>query len=244
MLVELRNVSKRYAMGDIWVDALKDITLSLGKGEFLAVKGPSGSGKSTLLNILSALDQCDSGTVQVGGVNIGKLGEHKRSKFRNRHIGIVFQSFNLIPVLTALENVMYPLTLRGVKNAKARALQALKDVGLEKQAGQRPTQLSGGQMQRVAIARAIVTRPDIVLADEPTANLDSKTSETIMALIQKLNREQGITFVISTHDDYVTSLASRVITILDGELVSDRLSGDVLASGYDRSSITSSGVEV
>ncbi|WHI49603.1 ATP-binding cassette domain-containing protein [Microbulbifer sp. MLAF003] len=112
MLVELNNVSKRYAMGDVWVDALKEITLSLDKGEFLAVKGPSGSGKSTLLNILSALDQCDSGTVQVG-VNVGALGEHKRSRFRNRHIGIVFQSFNLIPVLTALENVMYPLTLRG-----------------------------------------------------------------------------------------------------------------------------------
>ncbi|QFT55271.1 ABC transporter ATP-binding protein [Microbulbifer sp. THAF38] len=234
MLVELVNVSKRYAMGDIWVDALKDITLSLQKGEFLAVKGPSGSGKSTLLNILSALDQCDSGTVQVGGVNIGNLGEHKRSKFRNRHIGIVFQSFNLIPVLTALENVMYPLTLRGMKDAKPRALQALKDVGLEKQIGQRPTQLSGGQMQRVAIARAIVTRPDIVLADEPTANLDSKTSETIMALIQKLNKEQGITFVISTHDDYVTSLASRVITILDGELVSDSFTDQLLANRYEK----------
>ncbi|WP_226647808.1 ABC transporter ATP-binding protein [Microbulbifer variabilis] len=234
MLVELINVSKRYAMGDVWVDALKDITLSLEKGEFLAVKGPSGSGKSTLLNILSALDQCDSGTVQVGGVNIGNLGEHKRSKFRNRHIGIVFQSFNLIPVLTALENVMYPLTLRGVKDAKSRALQALKDVGLEKQTGQRPTQLSGGQMQRVAIARAIVTRPDIVLADEPTANLDSKTSETIMALIQKLNKEQGITFVISTHDDYVTSLASRVITILDGELVSDSLNDHFQANRHER----------
>ncbi|WP_444922470.1 ABC transporter ATP-binding protein [Microbulbifer sp. CnH-101-G] len=234
MLVELVNVSKRYAMGDIWVDALKDITLSLEKGEFLAVKGPSGSGKSTLLNILSALDQCDSGTVQVGGVNIGNLGEHKRSKFRNRHIGIVFQSFNLIPVLTALENVMYPLTLRGVKDAKPRALQALKDVGLEKQTGQRPTQLSGGQMQRVAIARAIVTRPDIVLADEPTANLDSKTSETIMALIQKLNKEQGITFVISTHDDYVTSLASRIITILDGELVSDSFNDQLLANRYEK----------
>ncbi|GAA5442444.1 ABC transporter ATP-binding protein YxdL [Microbulbifer sp. NBRC 101763] len=244
MLVELNNVSKRYAMGDVWVDALKEITLSLDKGEFLAVKGPSGSGKSTLLNILSALDQCDSGTVQVGGVNVGALGEHKRSRFRNRHIGIVFQSFNLIPVLTALENVMYPLTLRGVKDAKPRALQALKDVGLEKQVNQRPTQLSGGQMQRVAIARAIVTRPDIVLADEPTANLDSKTSENIMALIQKLNKEQGVTFVISTHDNYVTSLASRVITILDGKLVGDSLAENRQANKYSETVLDESGVEV
>lgn len=242
MLVELNSVSKRYAMGDIWVDALKDVTLSLEKGEFLAVKGPSGSGKSTLLNILSALDQCDSGTVQVGGVNVGELSEHKRSKFRNRHIGIVFQSFNLIPVLTALENVMYPLTLRGVKEAKPRALQALKDVDLEKQINQRPTQLSGGQMQRVAIARAIVTRPDIVLADEPTANLDSKTSENIMALIQKLNKEQDVTFVISTHDDYVTSLASRVITILDGKLVNDSLVADMQFNKRKKSSIAESRV--
>ena len=242
MLVELNSVSKRYAMGDIWVDALKDVTLSLEKGEFLAVKGPSGSGKSTLLNILSALDQCDSGTVQVGGVNVGELSEHKRSKFRNRHIGIVFQSFNLIPVLTALENVMYPLTLRGVKEAKPRALQALKDVDLERQINQRPTQLSGGQMQRVAIARAIVTRPDIVLADEPTANLDSKTSENIMALIQKLNKEQDVTFVISTHDDYVTSQASRVITILDGKLVNDSLVADMQLKKRTKAGIAESGV--
>ncbi|BBM03083.1 ABC transporter ATP-binding protein [Microbulbifer sp. GL-2] len=242
MLVELNSVSKRYAMGDIWVDALKDVTLSLEKGEFLAVKGPSGSGKSTLLNILSALDQCDSGTVQVGGVNVGELSEHKRSKFRNRHIGIVFQSFNLIPVLTALENVMYPLTLRGVKEAKPRALQALKDVDLERQINQRPTQLSGGQMQRVAIARAIVTRPDIVLADEPTANLDSKTSENIMALIQKLNKEQDVTFVISTHDDYVTSQATRVITILDGKLVNDSLVADMQFKKRTKAGIAESGV--
>ncbi|GAB2884814.1 ABC transporter ATP-binding protein [Microbulbifer echini] len=244
MLVELSGISKRYKMGDVWVDALKDVSLSLAKGEFLAVKGPSGSGKSTLLNILSALDQCDSGTVHVGGINIGRLGEHQRSKFRNRHIGIVFQSFNLIPVLSALENVMYPLTLRGVKEAKPRALQALRDVGLDQQANQRPTQLSGGQMQRVAIARAIVTQPDIVLADEPTANLDSKTSEHIMTLIQKLNKEQGVTFVISTHDDYVTGLASRVITILDGELVKDSQTNISPLDRHNRVDITELEVKV
>ncbi|WP_413665418.1 ABC transporter ATP-binding protein [Microbulbifer sp. CNSA002] len=224
MLVELKRVSKRYRLGDLWVDALRDIDLAIDRGEFLAVKGPSGSGKSTLLNLLSALDQCDSGSVHIDGVNLGSLGEHQRSLFRGRHIGIVFQSFNLIPVLTALENVMYPLTLRGANNARQLALDALEAVGLAKLVNQRPTQLSGGQMQRVAIARAIVSKPDLVLADEPTANLDSRTSESIMSLVKQLNQEQGVTFIVATHDDYVTSLASRVITVRDGHLVEDTAS--------------------
>ncbi|MCO1334757.1 ABC transporter ATP-binding protein [Microbulbifer sp. OS29] len=221
MLVELEDVSKRYQLGNLWVDALRGINLTIERGEFLAVKGPSGSGKSTLLNILSALDHCDSGSVEIEGINLSALNEHQCSLFRRRHIGIVFQSFNLIPVLTALENVIYPLTLSGTVNAKARAEKALEAVGLEQLMSQRPTQLSGGQMQRVAIARAIVSQPNLILADEPTANLDSVTSESIMSLMKQLNREQGVTFVIATHDNYVTGLASRVITVRDGELVED-----------------------
>ena len=223
MLISMNDVSKVYPLGERTVAALNGINLDIDAGEFVVIKGQSGSGKSTLLNLLSALDHSDSGHVKIKGVNIAELNESQRARFRGEHIGIVFQSFNLIPVLTVLENVMYPLTLRGMNKAKAQSLSlsALKDVGLDEFSGQRPNQLSGGQMQRVAIARAIVSKPDLVLADEPTANLDSKTSSTVIQLMHRLNQDHGVTFIIATHHDYVMKQASRLITLEDGQIQQD-----------------------
>lgn len=223
MLVSMSDVSKVYPLGKRKVAALSGVNLEIDAGEFVVIKGQSGSGKSTLLNLLSALDHSDSGQVKIKGVAIAKLNESQRAKFRGEHIGIVFQSFNLIPVLTVLENVMYPLTLRGMNKPQAQSLSlsALKDVGLDEFAGQRPNQLSGGQMQRVAIARAIVSKPDLVLADEPTANLDSKTSSTVIELMHRLNQDHGVTFIIASHHDYVMQQASRLITLEDGMIQQD-----------------------
>ncbi len=223
MLVSMSNVSKVYPLGKRKVAALNAVNLEIDAGEFVVIKGQSGSGKSTLLNLLSALDHSDSGHVKIKDVAIAKLNETQRAKFRGEHIGIVFQSFNLIPVLTVLENVMYPLTLRGMNKSQAKSLSlsALKDVGLDEFAGQRPNQLSGGQMQRVAIARAIVSKPDLVLADEPTANLDSKTSSTVIQLMHRLNQDHGVTFIIASHHDYVMKQASRLITLEDGQIQQD-----------------------
>lgn len=225
MLVSMSDVSKVYPLGKRKVAALSGVNLEIDAGEFVVIKGQSGSGKSTLLNLLSALDHSDSGQVKIKGVAIAKLNESQRAKFRGEHIGIVFQSFNLIPVLTVLENVMYPLTLRGMNKPQAQSLSlsALMDVGLDEFAGQRPNQLSGGQMQRVAIARAIVSKPDLVLADEPTANLDSKTSSTVIELMHRLNQDHGVTFIIASHHDYVMQQASRLITLEDGMIQQDTL---------------------
>jgi len=218
MLVELKNVNKSFRLGDGSVSAVNGIDLKIKKGEFIVLKGASGSGKSTLLNLLSAVESTSSGEIYICGQPLMGLSERERSKLRLNNIGIVFQSFNLIPVLTALENVVYPLTLKGeaAASAKQKAEKALIEVGLEKQMHQRPAHLSGGQMQRVAIARAIVTRPSLVLADEPTANLDSSTATNIMELMQSLNQEHHITFIIATHDDYVMGIANRIITLKDG----------------------------
>lgn len=223
MLVELTRVGKQYPLGDTQVCALKSVDLSIDRGEFIVLKGNSGSGKSTLLNLISALDDASQGEVRILGNNVRSLNEVQRAKLRLQTIGIVFQSFNLIPVLTALENVMYPLTLKGISNseAKQRAEHALQQVGLSAQMQQRPVHLSGGQMQRVAIARALVTQPALILADEPTANLDSHTAETILTLMQQLNRQQDITFIIASHDEYVMTRASRVLTLKDGRITQD-----------------------
>ena len=217
------NVSKIYPLGNRKVAALNDVSLDIKAGEFVVIRGQSGSGKSTLLNLMSALDNSDSGHVKIKGMQISQFSESQRAKFRGENIGIIFQSFNLIPVLTVLENVMYPLTLRGMKKQQARSLSlsALRDVGIEEFAGQRPSQLSGGQMQRVAIARAIVSKPALVLADEPTANLDSKTSSTVIQLMYQLNKVHGMTFVIATHNDDVMKQASRLITLEDGQIQQD-----------------------
>ncbi|PAJ74535.1 lipoprotein-releasing system ATP-binding protein LolD [Pseudoalteromonas sp. NBT06-2] len=221
VVVALKNINRHFMLGKNKVHALKDINLTISKGEFLVLKGASGSGKSTLLNIIGAMDEANSGDVLIANKSLNKLSDAKKSQIRKQHIGFIFQSFNLLPVLTALENVQYPLSLQGVKNTKNKAIAALTRVGLAEFMHHKPNQLSGGQMQRVAIARALVTEPDIILADEPTANLDSNTAASIMELMKQLNK-QGITFIFATHHDFVLSQASRIIELKDGAISNDK----------------------
>ncbi|MCM2304423.1 MAG: ABC transporter ATP-binding protein [Elusimicrobia bacterium] len=221
-LVEVANLHKTYPGGSK-VAALKGIDLVITRGEFTALAGPSGSGKSTLLNMIGTLDRPTKGTVSYDGHVVSALGPDPLSDFRLRSLGFVFQAYNLIPVLTAVENVEYPLVLQGMDAAERRKLaqEALGWVGLETYAERRPDLLSGGQQQRVAVARAIVTRPSLVLADEPTANLDSKTGAQLLDLMQGLNKDHGITFLFSSHDGAVLERARRVVRLQDGELKSD-----------------------
>ena len=221
-LVEVSGLHKTYPGGSK-VAALKGIDLVVTRGEFTALAGPSGSGKSTLLNMIGTLDRPTKGTVSYDGHVVSSLGPEALSDFRLRSLGFVFQAYNLIPVLTAAENVEYPLVLQGIVPAERRKLaqEALAWVGLESYAERRPDLLSGGQQQRVAVARAIVTRPSLVLADEPTANLDSKTGAQLLDLMQGLNRDHGITFLFSSHDGAVLERARRVVRLQDGELLSD-----------------------
>ena len=223
-LVEVRGVEKVYEQGTK-VPALKSVSLTVDRGEFSALAGPSGSGKSTLLNIIGTLDRPTRGQVLFEGRPVSSLPAEELSDFRLRSLGFVFQAYNLIPVLSALENVEYPLVLRGMPADERRraALEALRWVGLESMADRRPDLLSGGQQQRVAVARSIVHRPALVLADEPTANLDSKTGAALLDLMEALNREHGITFLFSSHDPAVLSRARRVVNIHDGELKGEEL---------------------
>jgi putative ABC transport system ATP-binding protein len=219
--VAVKDVSKTYRLGKVIVTALDGVSLAVKAGEFLAVAGPSGSGKTTLLNLIGCLDTPTSGEVVIDGEAIGGLSAGRRADLRARKLGFVFQTFNLIPVLTAWENVEYPLLLqrrRGDVAGRVRA--ALEHVGLADRARHRPPELSGGQQQRVAIARALVTEPALVLADEPTANLDSRTGHEIVELMRRLNRERGTTFVFSTHDPRIVNAADRVLEISDGRLQS------------------------
>ncbi len=221
MLIELREVWKVYRMDGVEVQALRGVDLRVEPGEFVAIMGPSGSGKSTCLNVLGLLDRPTSGQYLFEGQDAARLGEVERARLRNRRIGFVFQAFNLLPRTTALENVELPLVYAGVRD-RARALGALRAVGLEHRARHLPTQLSGGEQQRVAIARALVLQPALVLADEPTGNLDSQTSLGIMVLLQQLNRD-GITVVMVTHEPDVAAFAGRVVQFRDGRIVSDRV---------------------
>ncbi|MCO7225531.1 ABC transporter ATP-binding protein [Pleionea sp. CnH1-48] len=232
MLVVADSLCKYYSLGENQVTALDNVSFSIDKGEFVVIKGASGSGKSTLLNILGAMDEPCKGSLAIDGVELNQLNERRRSHLRRDQIGFIFQAFNLIPVLTAVENVVYPLSLSRAKDAKERAMDALDKVGLKAFAAHRPGQLSGGQMQRVAIARAIVTQPNIILADEPTANLDSETSANIMLLMEELNKQSDITFIIATHHDYVMSLASRIIEMKDGRIISDLQRPNTSASQF------------
>jgi putative ABC transport system ATP-binding protein len=217
-LIRLESVTKRYGMGDASVFALSDFSMSVEVGESLAVMGPSGSGKSTLMNILGCLDTPTSGRYWFAGQDVSRLNETELAHVRNRRIGFVFQQFQLLPKLSAWRNVELPLLYRNVGDRRRLALEALEHVGLANRIEHRPTQLSGGQQQRVAIARALVTDPDLILADEPTGNLDSASSRDVLALLQDLNR-QGRTIIVITHDPEVAPVAQRTIHLRDGRMV-------------------------
>ncbi|MCO4773381.1 MAG: ABC transporter ATP-binding protein [Deltaproteobacteria bacterium] len=223
-VIELKGVTKVYQQGKIEVQALRGLDLTINKGEFTAICGPSGSGKSTALNLIGALDDATSGTVKLEGNDLSTLGRKKRSHIRRDRIGFVFQAYNLMPVLSAYENAESVLALQGVPLAerKAKVMPLLKEVGLEGMEGRRPDELSGGQQQRVAIARAIASSPAVVLADEPTANVDSATAEKLLDIMEKLNKEHGVTFVFSTHDPRVMKRARRVVMLVDGRVDADQ----------------------
>ncbi len=221
-LIQMKAVTKTYQTGGAAVQALSEINLQVQKNEYVAIMGPSGSGKSTLMNIIGCLDTPSTGHYFLGEKDVQSLSDNQLSEIRNQEIGFVFQSFNLLPRVSALKNVELPLTYLGIAQPERlrRAAEALDSVGLSDRKQHRPNALSGGQRQRIAIARALVTQPALILADEPTGNLDSKTGEEIMALIQKLH-EQGNTVIIVTHEQYIAEQAARVIRLLDGQIESD-----------------------
>ena len=222
-VIELKNLSKIYNPETIPVRAINDITLSVEEGEFTAIVGPSGCGKTTLLNMIGGLDISSEGSVDIGGVSINEMSESELTDFRLQHIGFVFQAYNLIPVLTAKENIEFIMVLqnRNAKTMQERSDDLLDRMGIKDQRDRRPSELSGGQQQRVAVARALASRPKFVLADEPTANLDSGSTEALLDIMAKLNKEEMITFIFSTHDQRVIDRAKRIIKLVDGEIVSD-----------------------
>jgi len=226
-LVELQGVEKVYRLGETRVHALRGVDLTVEAGEFVAIWGPSGSGKTSLLNLVGMIDQPDAGAVRIAGADAAGLSENRRAEFRNHRIGFIFQSFNLVPVLSALENVMLPLQLRGesTRSCRAKAARRLEEVGLADTAGHRPDRMSGGQRQRVAIARALVTEPDLVVADEPTANLDSETSHGIVELMRALNGSHGTTFLFSTHDPRLLDQVKRLVRLEDGRICGEEVRG-------------------
>lgn len=223
-VLELKNLTKTYMMGQVPVEALRGVSLSVYKGDFIAVLGPSGSGKSTLLNMIGALDRPTSGSLRIKGVDISTLGDNQLADIR-RGIGFVYQTFNLIPRLSALSNVELPLSIEGIPKNKRRlkAEVMLKIVGLGDRLHHKPAELSGGERQRVAVARALITNPSFIIMDEPTGNLDSKTGLEIMEFVKKLNREQGITVVVVTHDPDIGNEAKRLIHLKDGLIESERV---------------------
>jgi putative ABC transport system ATP-binding protein len=223
-IVSVRGVTRDYPQGKLIVNALRGVDLAVGPGEFSALMGPSGSGKTTLLNLIGGLDRPTSGTVTVEGRELGALSRGEVADLRLRRLGFVFQAYNLVPVLTAYENAEFVMMLQGVPAAdrKERTMEMLAAVGLEGLENRLPSELSGGQQQRVAVARAIAAGPALVLADEPTANLDSKTATDLVHLMAKLNSERGVTFLFSTHDPRVMEAARRVVLLVDGKVAEDR----------------------
>ena len=224
-IVECINVKKSYRQGEIEVHALRDVSLAIEKGEFTAVAGPSGSGKTTLLNLVGGLDTSDAGSIMVDGKVFNQMSQSRLANLRLHKIGFVFQAYNLIPVLSAAENVEFVMLLQGVsaRERQQRAKKILDDVGLADKYDRRPAELSGGQQQRVAVARAIVSDPSIVLADEPTANLDSETGNGLLEMMKKMNEEKKVTFIFSTHDKMVMDYARRLVLLRDGRLADDRV---------------------
>ena len=220
-LIEIRSIKKDYLLGETIVHALRGVDLTIDKGEFVAIWGPSGSGKTTLLNLIGAIDEPTSGQLLIDGQEIGLLSDNKRTELRNKSIGFIFQGFNLIPVLSATENVMLPLEIKGMSISKAKdiATRRLNEVGLSDFVGNRPDKMSGGQQQRVAIARALVTDPSLVIADEPTANLDSDTSRNIIGLMRDLNEKEKTTFIFSTHDQRLLDQVERLVRLEDGRIL-------------------------
>ena len=222
-IVSVRELTRDYQQGEHTVHALRGVSLDIEPGEFTALMGPSGSGKSTLLNLIGGLDKPTAGSVEIEGADLAAMTAAERSDIRRDRLGFIFQAYNLIPVLTAAENAEFVLQLQGktVKERRERAFEMLAAVGLEGMENRRPNELSGGQQQRVAVARAIAGDPALVLADEPTANLDSSTSDELLATMKKLNAELGVTFVFATHDPKVMEAAQRVIRLVDGEIAED-----------------------
>jgi putative ABC transport system ATP-binding protein len=223
-VIEIEDITKTYQMGRVAVEALRGVSLMVGPGEMLAIMGPSGSGKSTLMNILGCLDQPSTGKYLLDGKDVSHLSDNQLAEIRNHRIGFVFQTFNLLARASALRNVMLPLIYGGVGRTERcqRARQALETVGLADRVDHSPTELSGGQQQRVAIARALVNDPAIILADEPTGNLDSKSGAEIMAVLQELNRDRGITVVLVTHDETIARHTQRIIRLHDGHITQDQ----------------------
>ena len=226
-LITTQNLTKTYVMGDTAVHALDDVSMSVGNGEFVAIMGPSGSGKSTFMNVIGCLDEPTGGRYLLESIDVGRRGRDELAEIRNRKIGFVFQGFNLLSRTSALENVELPMLYNGFapKERRLRALASLKALGLEGREHHHPSQLSGGQQQRVAIARALVNQPPLLLADEPTGNLDAKTSVEIMELFVKLNEESGITILLVTHEPDIALFGKRTIRFLDGRIVSDENKG-------------------
>jgi putative ABC transport system ATP-binding protein len=220
-LIEINSIKKDYLLGETIVRALRGVDLTVDKGEFVAIWGPSGSGKTTLLNLIGAIDEPTSGQLLIDGQDIGLLSDNNRTELRNKSIGFIFQGFNLIPVLSAMENVILPLEIKGMSLSKAKetAVRRLNEVGLSDFVRNRPDKMSGGQQQRVAIARALVTDPSLVIADEPTANLDSDTSRSIIGLMRDLNEKEKTTFIFSTHDQRLLDQVERLVRLEDGMIL-------------------------
>jgi putative ABC transport system ATP-binding protein len=235
-LIQVHDLVKVYSLGEVEVQALRGVSLSIDRSEFVAIMGASGSGKSTFMNILGFLDQATSGQYLLEGINGENLSRDELAEIRNRKIGFVFQGFNLLSRTAALENVELPLVYAGASASKRKEMaeKALSEVGLKGREHHHPSQLSGGEQQRVAIARALVNEPSILLADEPTGNLDTKTSEEIMAIFQRLNHDMGITIIMITHEPDIASFAKRVIVFRDGKIVDDRINLSTTVTGRQR----------